>query len=60
MAQPSLIGQGWWSIATRPPNHNNFALPPMPKKGSPRRLRSTERSPPQHRALSPGPGRRSG
>jgi CheY-like chemotaxis protein len=49
MAQPSLIGQGWWSIATRPCHHSNFALPPMPRRRSPRRLKSTEGSPPHHR-----------
>ena len=37
MAQPSLIGRGWWSIVTRPS--------PMPRSLSPQRLRSMERSP---------------
>ena len=41
MAQPSLIGQGWWSsISTRPS--------PEPRP-APQRLRSTERSPPNRR-----------
>ena len=41
MAQPSLIGQGWLSIVTRPS--------PMPRSRSPQRFRSTERSPPNRR-----------
>ena len=40
MTQPSLIGQGWWSIVTGPT--------PVPRR-SPQRLRSTERSPPNRR-----------
>jgi hypothetical protein len=42
MAQPSLIGQGWWSIVARPY--------PMPRSRSPQRL-STERSPPNRRRV---------
>ena len=36
MAQPSLIGRGWWSIVTRPS--------PMPISRSSQRLKSAERS----------------
>jgi hypothetical protein len=43
MTQPSLIGQGWWSIVTRPS--------PMPRSRSSERLRSTERSPPNCRPV---------
>lgn len=43
MAQPSLIGRGWWSIVTRPS--------PMPRSLSPQRLRSMERSPPNCRRV---------
>ena len=41
MAQPSLIGQGWLSVVTRPS--------PMPRSRSPQRFGSTERSPPNRR-----------
>ena len=34
MAQPLLIGWGWWSIVTRPS--------PVPRSGPPQRLRSME------------------
>lgn len=43
MAQPSLIGQGWWSIVTRPS--------PLPRSRSPQRFRSTERSAPKCRRV---------
>jgi DNA-binding response OmpR family regulator len=43
MAQPSLIGQGWWSLTTWPSS--------MPRSRLPQRLRSTERSLPTRRAL---------
>ena len=41
MTQPSLIGQGWLSVVTRPS--------PMPRSRSPQRFRITERSPPNRR-----------